>query len=308
MLLRSLTILSLMMSAPALSSCAKAEANAAPPTQVQAQAAKPRAVFADTDVYDLPSPSGRRYQVWVDVPASYKESGKTYPVVFVTDPNFAFATTRVVRDFAGQRGRNIEEFILVGLAHDQDVTARQSRNRDYTPTWPKGREGAHGEADAYLDYVEKQVMPLVAARYRADMSRRTFLGHSYGSLLGLQALFTRPGLFQNYVLGSPSLWFDGGVMNRREQAYAAAHKDLTARVVMVTGSYEQPGPTPRHYKDTDMVADMRRFEAALKSRGYPHLSVESQVAEGEDHYTVFHDVASRGLLRVLPGKGPYTSG
>ncbi len=35
-----------------------------------------------------------------------------------------------------------------------------------------------------------------------------FLGHSYGALLGTQILFTEPGMFNGYVLGSPSLWYD----------------------------------------------------------------------------------------------------
>lgn len=282
--------------------------------------ALPKVSFPNSAVHELPLAEGRRYQVWVDLPSSYAQSDKTYPVVFVTDPNFAFATTRAVRDFSGQRGRNIEEFILVGLVHDPAVSIGLSRSRNYTPTDPRKNPkrdanryaaAAYGEADRYLDYVQSKVFPLIKATYRADMERRTFLGHSYGSVLGLHALFTRPGLFQNYVLGSPSLWFDDYHLLRTEAEYARRNTDLKARIHMVAGSYETFGPTPRHYDATDQVGDMQRFEATLKGRNYPSLTISSEVAEGEDHYTVFHDVASRGLLRLLrllPGKGPYTSG
>lgn len=276
----------------------------------------PRVEFPTSAVHELPSASGRRYQVWVDLPASYATSTKPLPVVFVTDPNFAFAITRNIRGFTGQRGRNIEEFILVGLVHDPDMTPGDSRSRDYTPTVPKRTADggnsysakAYGEAEAYSQYVETKVFPLIASSYRADMSRKTFIGHSYGSLFGLYAMFTRPGMFQNYVLGSPSLWFDNGAIDRLEAAYAARHRELKANVHMVAGSYEQPGPTPRHYTTNDLVGDMRRFEQRLKSRSYAGLTVRSEVAEGEDHYSVFHDVASRGLISLLPGTGPYTSG
>lgn len=275
-----------------------------------------RVVLPRSMVHELPSEAGRRYQVWVDLPASYATSDKPLPVVFVTDPNFAFQITRTIRDFTGQRGRNIEQFILVGLVHDPDVSPVDSRSRDYTPTIPKNRMAsghaygatAYGEAEAYRHYVETRVFPLIATTYRADMRRKTFIGHSYGSLFGLHAMFTRPGMFQNYILGSPSLWFDGGVVERMEEAYAAEHGDLRANIVMVAGSYEQPGPTSRHYSDTDLVGDMRRFEKRLKNRGYAGLTVRTEVAESEDHFTVFHDVASRGLIAVLPGTGPYTSG
>jgi hypothetical protein len=273
--------------------------------------------FPTSAVHEVPSASGRRYQVWVDLPASYAANTRAYPVVFVTDPNFAFAVTRNVRNFSGQRGRNIEEFILVGLTHDPDVTAEQSRGRDYTPTDPhlnpRRKPGLYsgtmyGEADTYRDYIETRVFPLIASRYRADMSRKTFLGHSYGSVFGLHVLFTRPGMFQNYVLGSPSLWFDDHLLLRTEAAYAQRSRALPARIHMVAGSYETFGPTPRHYKDNDLAGAMGKFEATLRSRGYRGLTVSSEVAEGEDHFTVFHDVASRGLLRLLPGSGPYRSG
>jgi predicted alpha/beta superfamily hydrolase len=115
-------------------------------------------------------------------------------------------------------------------------------------------------------------------------------------------------MFQNYVLGSPSLWFDDHLLLRMEADYARTHKDLPAKIHMVAGSYESFGPTERHYKDNDLAGTMRQFDARLKSRGYPGLTVSSEVAEGEDHFTVFHDVAARGLLRVLPGSGPYRSG
>ena len=46
---------------------------------------------------------------------------------------------------------------------------------------------------------------------------------------------------------------------------------------------------------------MRRFHAVLASRGNPELTIESQVADGEDHLTVFPDVVTRGLLHLLPG-------
>ena len=93
-----------------------------------------------------------------------------------------------------------------------------------------------------------------------------------------------------------------------EADYARTHKDLAAKVHMVAGSYETYGPTPRHYDDSDLAGTMTRFAETLGGRGYRSLTVSSEVADGEDHFTVFHDVASRGLLRVLPGKGPYTSG
>lgn len=278
----------------------------------------PRVSFADSFVHDLPAAAtGRRYQVWVDLPASYTASTQALPVVFVTDPNWSFGMVRSIRDLLGQRGNNIEDFILVGLTHEVGAAAGESRSRDYTPSDPLRDPDRnaddysfprYGEAEAYRIYVETQVFPLIAARYRADMTRKTFMGHSYGGLFGAYVLLTRPDMFGTYILGSPSLWFDRKVAFRLEQRFAATRRDLRARVMMVTGGREIVGTGPGNNTTNDLVADMRAFEAALGGRGYPGLTVVSRTIPDEDHLTVFPDVATRGLLWALPGRGPYDGG
>ncbi|MDQ3618407.1 MAG: hypothetical protein M3374_06825 [Pseudomonadota bacterium] len=45
---------------------------------------------------------------------------------------------------------------------------------------------------------------------------------------------------------------------------------------------------------------MQRFEAQLKSRGYPNLRVQSTVIDDEDHLTVYPAAITRGLTWALP--------
>jgi hypothetical protein len=49
-----------------------------------------------------------------------------------------------------------------------------------------------------------------------------------------------------------------------------------------------------------MLKDAREFEARLRSRRYPGLSVRMEVIHDEDHLTVFPAVATRGLMWALP--------
>ncbi|MGH8032927.1 MAG: alpha/beta hydrolase [Luteimonas sp.] len=279
----------------------------------------PRALeLANTTVHDLPDPrTGRHYELWVDVPASYAKSEKPYPVVFVTDAGYSFPLVRSIRNLLGQRGRNIEDFILVGLPPQQGLTSKESRSRDYTPSNPLGKPGRkasdysaphYGEAAAYRDYIEQQVFALIARHYRADMNRKVFAGHSLGGLFGSYVLLTKPEMFQSYILGSPSLWFDKREILKYEDVYARDHRDLRARAMMYTGMYETIKPGPRYFKESDLVGDMQAFERRLKARGYPNLWVGSQVIADEDHLTVFPALISRGLLWALPGHGPYLSG
>lgn len=263
-----------------------------------------------TAVHLLPDPVSRRpYEVWVDLPPSYEPSTGLLPAVFVTDAPYAFPVLRALRARVGQGGRNIEDFVLVGLAGPQDESPVQMRNRDYTPTTPRARAGhdtgPYGGGSAYLRYVAEVALPAVGSRYRIDPKRRVILGHSYGALFASQALFERPGLFSHYVLGSPSFWFDEHVMFEREAAHARLHRDLAARVFQYVGAYETVRPGPRFNRRHDLVRDMQRFERVLRGRGYPSLSIESQVIADEDHLTVAPTGATRGLLWALPGRGPY---
>ena len=127
------------------------------------------------------------------------------------------------------------------------------------------------------------------------MGRKVFIGHSYGSLLGLQALFTEPAMFDTYILGSPSLWYGKHVMFEREKAYAANRKDLKTKVYLGVGSLEGARPG-----EDGMVGDMRQFAKLLASHRYRRLRIESRVFEGDDHFTVAPSIATRGLKWALP--------
>jgi predicted alpha/beta superfamily hydrolase len=108
-------------------------------------------------------------------------------------------------------------------------------------------------------------------------------------------------MFENYVLGSPSLWFGRRMMFEREKAVAASRKDIRANVLLAVGEYETVRPGPRYNKREDMVRDVRAFKAALKSRNYPGLKIVADVIPEEDQLSVPPAVITRGLRWALPG-------
>jgi predicted alpha/beta superfamily hydrolase len=271
-------------------------------------------VLADTEVLDVHAQAlDRDYQIYVALPESYKSTNsaaRRYPVIFVTDANYGFPVVRAIADRLHKHA-HLEEAIVVGLSYARNDSPTYSRRRDYTPSVPRaggytsdmpGRQVAFGQAEDYGRFIVDQVFPLVAARYRADMGRKIFVGHSYGSLLGVELLLTRPETFDDYILGSPSLWFDGGVLFDRERAYARAHKDLRATVYFGIGGLERlPAGRKRSRSedDADMVADLREFDAALKSHRYPGLRTQLEVFPGEDHASVFPILLTHGLRAYL---------
>jgi predicted alpha/beta superfamily hydrolase len=205
----------------------------------------------------------------------------------------------------------MSEFIVVGLGYAKGDTPTYSRRRDYTPTRRgdadaqsdiPGRPVVFGEAEAYRQFVRDEVFPFIAGHYRADMNRKLIVGQSYGALFAVHALLTEPTMFQAYLIGSPSLWFDHHVMMQRERDYAASHRDLKAQVFLGVGAFEHPKPgsrNPRYDPGADMVGDMQAFAAALRSRHYPGLQLQSHVYEGEDHLTLPPLFFTRALMGAL---------
>ncbi|MEG1051704.1 MAG: alpha/beta hydrolase-fold protein [Janthinobacterium sp.] len=267
-------------------------------------------VLENTEVRDIRAQALKRdYQLYVALPDSYRQGNKRYPVLFVTDANYAFP---VVRNIAQRLNKHagMEEVIVVGLSYANGDGGVYSRRRDYTPTTPRkhdyrsdmpGRQPAFGEAKAYGQFISGVVFPFIASNYRVNM-QRMFLGHSYGALLGTQVLLERPQLFSGYILGSPSLWYDAGLMFDREQAYAASHKDLPASVFFGIGGLEKlPAGKKRSRleEEADMLADLREFDGKLKSRKFPGLKTRLRVFEDEDHASVFPFVLTHGLRAYL---------
>ena len=287
---------------------ASALAEAAPPVELE-----------DTAQHLLASTAlGRSYRVIVGLPRGYADSpGRRYPVLFITDTNYAFPVVRSIGRMVGDGGTGLEDFILVGLSYADGDTPQYSRRRDYTPT-PNGPRTAtvsdmpglpvvHGGAEPYRLFIRDEVFPFVARHYRADMERRIFAGHSYGALLGTHMLLAEPAMFDKYILSSPSLWYDQRVMFRREDAYARHHDDLPAEVLLTIGGFEtlaSGSGDSRYNARDDMLRDNAQFAERLRSRGYPGLRLESLVIADEGHLSVYPAAITRGIAWALPPATP----
>ncbi|MFJ1311542.1 alpha/beta hydrolase [Agrobacterium sp. P15N1-A] len=233
----------------------------------------------------LPDPvSGRRYEIYVSLPAGYAEvPTRSYPLVILADggrafPRLSCAARAVSRDSAR------DEPIVVGLSYAAGEDLEDSRRRDYTPTKLRNSAKAYGGAAAYQTYLANVVLPYVEGHYRVSGGRRIFWGHSYGGLLGAHILLTAPSTFQTYILGSPSFWFDDGAIMDFETRYANRHRKLEANVILYVGGLEISRYDPqRKGKTRDMVQGLNAFETRLASRNYAGLRLTSKVIAGTDH-------------------------
>ena len=98
----------------------------------------------------------------------------------------------------------LPESIVVGIGN-------VDRRRDFTyPTsneadkkqWP-----TTGHSENFIRFLEKELKPLIDQTYKTKQ-QSTIIGQSLGGLLATEVLFKNPELFDNYIIVSPSLWWD----------------------------------------------------------------------------------------------------
>jgi predicted alpha/beta superfamily hydrolase len=236
-------------------------------------------------------------------------------VLCLTDANGFFGgTVDLVRSL--QLRRLVPPLLVVGIGYRAGVVAETTavRNRDLTPTADdrfaalESALAGMGGAPALLAFVRDELLPWVAATYAADTADAAFFGHSLGGLFGTYALLHAPTTFRRYVIGSPSLWWHREAIFAMEDEYAAAHDDLRARAFFAIGADETHDGRQREatLMDNDeravtgawyidMVDDLDRFVARLRSRRYASLDLHHEVFPGEFHVTVPFLTLSRGL-------------
>ena len=252
-----------------------------------------------TEVHTLKrTVDGVEHVLYISLPRDYASSKERYPVVYLLDPDYAFAIAHNVVEHFGDRG-NLPPMILVGIGYpgqSQEMDRyRRHRTRDYTPTHvATGGYGPEiqklsGGGSAFRDFLGEQLIPWIDDKYRTQPDR-TLVGHSFGGLFTTFVLLTRPELFQRYLAVSPSYWYDEKVILQLEEKAARDRKDLHARVALLVGEYENQPRTRRA-----MVDDLKELARKLRARRYPHLKIETTVFPQETHNSVFPAAFTRGI-------------
>ena len=144
----------------------------------------------------------------VYLPNGYsKDSLKIYPVIYLLDGSIEedFIHISGLVQFGSFSWINmIPESIVVGISN-------VDRKRDYTfPTnnsEHKKKFPTSGQSESFINFIEKELQPLIEKQYRTD-SNKTIIGQSLGGLLATEILFKKPDLFDNYIIISPSLWWN----------------------------------------------------------------------------------------------------
>ncbi|CAN5655527.1 hypothetical protein BH11BAC1_BH11BAC1_25810 [soil metagenome] len=206
------------------------------------------------------SEAGADYTIQVALPENYTPGSQKYKTLYVLDgkENFNFVAERV------SKASNDVMVVAIGYGND--------RSFDYTPT--KASEGGGG-AENFMRFIGNELIPRMEKEYSADTIRksRIILGHSFGGLLGAYAFTNHNHVFGNYILLSPSIWYDNEIMLRLEGENRDVNKNNHQLVFMGIGELENSGR---------MQAPYQAFYQRLQSN-YPGIQIKSHMEPRLDH-------------------------
>ncbi len=204
--------------------------------------------------------NGANYNIKVALPENFNPESKKYATIYVLDgeENFNFVAERVSK--AG------DDVMVVAIGYGND------RAFDYTPT--KANEGGGG-AENFMRFIKDELVPKVENEFGVSSTResRAILGHSFGGLCAAYAFTNYNSVFGNYIILSPSIWYDNEIMLRLEGDNRSINKSNSQLVFMGIGELENAGR---------MQAPYQAFYQRLKNN-YPGIKIKSHIEPHLDH-------------------------
>ena len=213
---------------------------------------------------------GESRKIWVHIPENYKNADKSkkYPVLYLLDGDGHFySVTGMIRQLSEINGNTVvPEMIVVAIPNTD-------RSRDLTPTkvdidffTGDSIQYNSGGNDRFLDFIEKELIPYINQTYPAA-PYRTFVGHSFGGLSVINALITRPNLFNNYIAIDPSLWWDNqAFLHHADSVLTTENLDNKSLFVGVANTMSEGMDTSQVKIDTtESTAHIRSILQFVKS-------------------------------------------
>jgi len=214
------------------------------------------------------------FTIFVYLPPDYDGTNNEYPLIIGLDGDNEFETMSGIVSNEINQG-NIPDVIFVGIGYGSEKLNDEKRNRDYTPTITEDYDISGGAADFY-EFIQVELIPQLEDTYAINpFNTKTLMGHSFGGLFTLFALFQERenNPFNKFIPVASSFWYDSGVLFEFEENYAQAHDDLAVKVYTTMGSLE----------GGVMIASFAEMNERLENREFQNLDLYSELLEKFGH-------------------------
>lgn len=182
---------------------------------------------------------------------------------------------------------NMPKTIIVGIAN-------VDRKRDFTyPTTDKELIKAFpttGKSETFINFIEKELQPFINSNYKVS-DKKYIIGQSLGGLLASEILLKKPELFTNYIITSPSLWWDNETLLLNASKDLSNQKDIKLNVYLAVGK-----------EGVVMENDAKDFARAIESVGKKNIKFHFEYFPNENHATILHNSIYKAFSIEFPYK------
>ena len=236
---------------------------------------------------------GEERTINVHLPSSYEAGNDSYPVIYLLDGG-------VHEDYHHVSGlmqflatyELMPPSILVGIANSD-------RFRDMTfPTELEElleRAPQAGGSANFRRFLEEELKPYVEANFRSG-DRSTLIGQSLAGLFATEVFVETPELFDDFVIVSPSLWWDEYSLIPRIEESVRSHRETSGNLCILVGNEGDEMEGPAH-----------RFAAAVAAHAPDGLKWKHIALPEENHATILHRALYRAIEAIYgethPGMG-----
>jgi len=150
---------------------------------------------------------GQTRTVFVHLPQSYSKSAaaRRYPAIVVFDGRYVLEPVVTMSDILSRNGQ-MPESVIVAIENTDDYDGRV---HDLTPPGLSvSGSGTSEGGDRFLDFIEKELLPAMDAKFRTA-APRTLIGLSSGGILTTYAAATRDTFRLTLALDTPTQLGDG---------------------------------------------------------------------------------------------------
>ncbi len=228
-------------------------------------------------------PLGEHREIFVRTPPDYDPAVRTYPVVYVLDGERNFEYVASYLDFMFDNDI-YPDMIVTGVRN-------VNRNRDYLPR-ADANFADSGEADSFLMFVRDEWIEAIGEAYAVN-GERILLGHSFGGVFTLHALFSEPALFDAYLALGSSAWIADGILYEEARSYFANPQDADAFVYMAVGEGDG-GPT---------LPSSEELATIFTESAPPELEWSFEITPRTDHFKNFSAGMQSAFMALFPAWG-----
>ena len=216
----------------------------------------------------------------------YPDSLTTYPTIYVLDgsANEDFPHIAGLAQFMNMY-HLLPKSIVVGIAN-------VDRYRDFThPSSDKKDKKSlptSGGSEKFINFIEKEVQPFVKKNFKTN-GHKTIIGQSLGGLVATEILLKKPYLFNDYIIVSPSLWWNKQKLVKGAANFFKTNNQLKKRIFVSLGKEH-----PTMHEVADKLVD------AIKNSGNENIEWYYEPILGEDHATILHRAVYMAFEKFNP--------